>query len=326
MPGTSNFPTGLDSFPDIAANTPENESGKEHDVVHNNEMAAILALQTKVGIDGSADTGSLDYRVSALEAGGGAGVAVAVRFVAELANTTDSDPGAGLLKWNHATQASATQLYLDDLAFDGVNLEGLWAALIEGGFLYLQHATDPDLWQIWVIDTVVDATGYAKLTVTLAASGGSFADGDGLLVTLENGPGTEFAPLAGAAFTGAISAPAVSDPLGNVRHAPLNALSISSGTVNIDCAAGDYFTLALTANVTSLTFSNLPASGFAKSIAVRLRQDGTGGRTVALPSSFKALGGSDTAVASGANAYTMLTATTFDQGTRWEYAMQEIAA
>jgi hypothetical protein len=106
----------------------------------------------------------------------------------------------------------------------------------------------------------------------------------------------------------------------------VTALSISSGVVNIDCALGDYFTLALTANVTSITFTNLPASGFGASLAIRITQDGVGGRTVALPSSFKATGGSDTAVQSSANARTLLTITTFDQGTRWEYAMQEIAA
>jgi hypothetical protein len=325
MPGITTFPTALDTFPDIAANTPEDETGKEHDVVHNNEMAALLAVQTKVGIDGSADPDSLDYRVAALEAGVGGGVSVAIQFVAELANTTDSDPGAGLIKWNHATQSSATQIFLDDLTFDGVNLEALWAGLVEGGFLYLQHAADPDTWQIWVIDTVVDATGYAKLAVTLAANGGSFADGDGMLVTLQNG-GAGFAALTGADFSGPISAPSVEDAKGDLRAEPLNALSIASGVVNIDCALGNYFTLLLTENVTNFTFSNLPAAGFAQSIAIRIRQDGTGGRTAALPASFKAIGASDTAVASASNAYTLLTFTTFDQGTRCEYAMQEIAA
>lgn len=107
---------------------------------------------------------------------------------------------------------------------------------------------------------------------------------------------------------------------------PINALSISTGVVNIDCSLGNYFTLALTANVTSITFSNLPASGYATSIFIRLQQDGTGSRTVALPSSFKAIGGSDTAVQSAANAYTALAITTFDQGTRWAYSMGLIAA
>lgn len=106
----------------------------------------------------------------------------------------------------------------------------------------------------------------------------------------------------------------------------VTALTISAGTVNIDCALGDFFTLALTANVTGITFTNLPASGRAVSLALRVRQDGTGGRTVALPASFRATTGSDTAVQSAANAWTLLTLTTFDQGTRWEYTMRGVAA
>jgi len=105
-----------------------------------------------------------------------------------------------------------------------------------------------------------------------------------------------------------------------------NALSIASGVVAIDCSLGDYFTLSLTANVTSITFSNLPASGVGRTIMIRLRQDATGGRTVALPSSFKAITGTDTSVQSAANAYTILAITTFDQGTRWEYSMKAGAA
>lgn len=107
---------------------------------------------------------------------------------------------------------------------------------------------------------------------------------------------------------------------------PVTALSIASGVVNIDCALGDHFTLTLSANVTSITFTNLPAAGYAKEIAVNIVQDATGSRTVALPAAFKATGGSDTSVAAAASAYTLLTAVTFDQGTRWAYAMQDVAA
>lgn len=105
----------------------------------------------------------------------------------------------------------------------------------------------------------------------------------------------------------------------------ITVLSIASGVVNIDLSLGKSFTLALTANVTSITFTNLPASGDAAEIDVQITQDGTGSRTVALPASFTALGGSDTAVASAANAVTVLSAKTFDQGTTWRYAMQEAA-
>jgi hypothetical protein len=106
----------------------------------------------------------------------------------------------------------------------------------------------------------------------------------------------------------------------------VTALTIAAGVVNINVALGDFFTLALTANVTSITFSNLPASGRAVSLALRVRQDGTGGRTVALPSSFRATAGSDTAIQTAANAWTLVTLTTFDQGARWEYTMRGVAA
>lgn len=108
---------------------------------------------------------------------------------------------------------------------------------------------------------------------------------------------------------------------GGARNA-VTALAIASGAVNIDCSLGDYFTLSLTANVTSITFSNLPGSGKGAALVIRVQQDGTGGRTVALPASFKPISGSDTAVQSAASAYTMLVITTLDNGTRWEYSMK----
>lgn len=109
------------------------------------------------------------------------------------------------------------------------------------------------------------------------------------------------------------------------RKRVVTALSIASGTVTVDCSLGEKFTLTLSANVTTLTLSNLLGSGFATEVEIEITQDGTGGRTFALPAAFKALGGSDTAIAAGANAVTVLTAVTFDNGTTWRYAMQESA-
>lgn len=112
---------------------------------------------------------------------------------------------------------------------------------------------------------------------------------------------------------------------GGSSGAAVVALSISSGVVNIDLSLGQNFTLALTANVTSITFSNMPGSGFSAEFELQITQDATGGRTLVLPAAFKALGGSDTAIASAANAVTVLSAKSFDNGTTWRYAMQESA-
>jgi hypothetical protein len=98
-------------------------------------------------------------------------------------------------------------------------------------------------------------------------------------------------------------------------------LAIVSGVVTIDCKAGDFRTLAMTANVTSILFTNLPAANEGRSIVIRIQQDSTGARTMALPSSFKPMGASDIAIQSAASAITILTLLTFDQGARWEFGM-----
>ena len=138
--------------------------------------------------------------------------------------------------------------------------------------------------------------------------------------------GTELVEIEQAGVSYHTTAQAIADLAPSGLRDSVTALTISAGVVGIDCSLGDFFTLALTANVTSITFSNLPAIGKAVSLAIRATQDGTGGRTVALPASFKATTGSDTAVQSAANAHTLVTLTTFDQGTRWEYTMRGVAA
>lgn len=97
---------------------------------------------------------------------------------------------------------------------------------------------------------------------------------------------------------------------------PVTALSSTSGVVDIDCSLGDYFTLALTENITSITFSNLPGSGKGATKMVRITQDSTA-RTVAWPSSFKWASGSAGAVSTANGAIDTLAITTFDNGTSW---------
>lgn len=104
------------------------------------------------------------------------------------------------------------------------------------------------------------------------------------------------------------------------------AVSSSAGVLTLDCSAGQNFTVTLTENITSIVLTNLAGAGFATEIEVVFTQNGTGGYTVALPAAFKALGGSDLVVAAAANAVTVLSAKTVDNGTAWSYAMQERAA
>lgn len=91
----------------------------------------------------------------------------------------------------------------------------------------------------------------------------------------------------------------------------------TSGSVAVDAALGDYFTLALSGNVSGFTFSNLPGSGHGCTLAVKITQDSTP-RTVGWPASFKWAGGSAPAVSTGSGAVDLLVITTFDNGTSWQ--------
>lgn|SRR5574337_930 len=107
---------------------------------------------------------------------------------------------------------------------------------------------------------------------------------------------------------------------------PVTVLTISTGVVAINCALGDYFTLAATANVTSITFSNLPTAGHAQTLMIRITQDATGSRTITWPASFKWAGGTVGVVSTAANSVDVLALTTFDQGTTWNVTLAKAFA
>ena len=171
-----------------------------------------------------------------------------------------------------------------------------------------------------------DSTRLATTAFVHAVVNALIASAPGALNTLDElaaalGDDANFAATVATALT----------TLGNRATAleteeAVNALTIVSGAVNIDCALGRYFTLSLTANVTSITFSNLPASGRARSLWVTIKQDATGGRTVAFPSSFDWAGGTIGVVSSAANAKDNLALTTTDQGTSWEATLSKAHA
>jgi hypothetical protein len=94
---TATFPTTIASIVDPLAATLENAEGFEHDLLHQKENNEIEAVQTKVGINNSADTSSLDYK---------------------LTSTSSSNPGHKHTLANGATDITASANELNTL--DGI--------------------------------------------------------------------------------------------------------------------------------------------------------------------------------------------------------------
>jgi hypothetical protein len=85
-----------------------------------------------------------------------------------------------------------------------------------------------------------------------------------------------------------------------------------SATPTFDCATSNVFEpAAMTGNVTSITLSNAAAG---QTVQIRFLQDGTGSRTVAVPSGAKVAG----AIETGANQASWLILTYSARASRWE--------
>jgi hypothetical protein len=99
----------------------------------------------------------------------------------------------------------------------------------------------------------------------------------------------------------------------------VTALPISTGAVTVDCSLGNYFTLALSANVTSIGFTGLPGSGKGATIGVRIAQGAS--YSVAWPANFYWLTGTAPTVSTTAGAVDVLSLQTFDNGATWIAAL-----
>ena len=114
------------------------------------------------------------------------------------------------------------------------------------------------------------------------------------------------------------TSPAITTPtipgLNEVKTAP----TISSGVLALNCALGNVFHVSLNAAITSITFSNIPASGTAYGLTLAFTMDGTA-RAVTWPAAVKWSGGTAPTLTSTNAKVDIFVLTTWDATTR--YAM-----
>lgn len=162
-------------------------------------------------------------------------------------------------------------------------------------------------------------TGKDTIFMDLATGEPSYKDDAGVVTSLVGAPGVgvPVGGTTGQALT-KINATDYNTQWTTVAadRSTVTALG-TSGSLAIDYMLGDYFTTALTGNVTGITFSNLPGSGKGASLLLRITQDSTP-RTFAWPASFKWASGSAGVISTGSGAVDVLGITTFDNGTTWD--------
>lgn len=104
--------------------------------------------------------------------------------------TTDSDPGAGTLRFDNATHSSATFAYVDNADAAGATVTTWLDALDDStqsnhkGYLRIQKASDPAIYREYVVTgAITDGTGYRKIPLSHVASAGSLSNSDTVVLT-----------------------------------------------------------------------------------------------------------------------------------------------
>jgi len=132
-------------------------------------------------------------------------------YTSDTGSTADSDPGNGLFKWNNATQASSTALYVDNQTAAGVSMATFFASLPSDGYIHLAQEDDATKWQLWKWSGLPTAgAGYYKFTgLTLMANGGSIADNKATAISIKGTPAATQPVIAAAFYPGAPTANAL---------------------------------------------------------------------------------------------------------------------
>lgn len=96
--------------------------------------------------------------------------------------TADADPGAGVFQLNHATIASATAAFVDNVDADGSTVTAILDSWDDStssirGELTIRAKADATIRHVFrVTGSVVDGTGYRKLTLSYVGGSGALTD------------------------------------------------------------------------------------------------------------------------------------------------------
>ena len=227
-------------------------------------------------------------------------------------DTVAADPGAGRVRFNNASMASVTRIFIDDNDADGNGVANWIQSWDNYGadpnaHLIVKGAFGGTETVVFALTAVANNAGYSTLTVSHVA--GSTRPGNGDLVSIvpllrgdtgNTGPQGDPGPQGAAGNTGPQGDPG---PQGDdLTFAPFSVLTWNA-SLAWPLATSPNASVTLTGN-TSLTSNGGVDGGI---YTLLIRQDATGGRTLSFPASWRWVGGTEDTIADGANEETILT-------------------
>lgn len=148
-------------------------------------------------------------------------------------STTDGDPGNGKFRLNHGTASSVTEGYFDNQSASAVPIAD-WLDTFDDagktsdrGILRIQDVSTEGVCHFYrVTGSVVDGTGYRKLTLTWITGTGSFTNGGGAVVS--------FVPRGADGATGATGSTGNTGATGDTGPAGTNGTNGTDGADGAD--------------------------------------------------------------------------------------------
>ena len=123
--------------------------------------------------------------------GGGASVSLSWRFSTII---TAANPGSKRLRFNNATPASVTEIYINDTTNNNVDASTLLNALSAGDRIFVQEAADATAFLLATVNTITDNVGWFTLGVTPISVGALPSNNKDVGVLLIFGGGGAAAP------------------------------------------------------------------------------------------------------------------------------------
>jgi hypothetical protein len=103
--------------------------------------------------------------------GSGSGGTAQLNWKFDSSSTAATAPANKYFKYNSATPASVTEIYIDDNGESGVDASNIFGILAAGNKMYIQQADDSTKYLLTTVVSAVDNTGWWTITVTIDDSG-----------------------------------------------------------------------------------------------------------------------------------------------------------
>lgn len=166
------------------------------------------------------------------------GNAAGFRYTIDLSATTAADPGQGKIRFNNATLASVTAIYIDNTDTAGTDMSAFLDAMTNSQLVIKANDNLDSSFAVFDITTVTNSTGYRTLAVTHVASV-AFSAAEAVVIQLAK-KGTAGAAGANAYLYVGYASDGIGTDFTTTFNPVLNYIAFKNTTTAITPVASDF--------------------------------------------------------------------------------------